>query len=117
MKYDTTTTFPTNQQDTSRHLPVPNSTRQNPSAISQVVDVINTKQTETDILASVVGVPVVLAAGTGESAEDVVHAGVLGEVPVAREDKDVVGGGAESLVVVEDVPHAWGAVLGCAEAG
>lgn len=58
----------------------------------------------------------VLAARTGESAELVVHTGVLGEVPVAREDKDVTGGGTESLVIVEHVPHTWGAVLGCAEA-
>lgn len=93
------------------------SLRENPGAVGEVVDVVNTEQAETDVLARIVVVPVLLAAGAGESAELGVDAGVLREHNVRVELEDAGRGTAKSLLVKGNVPHARGAVLRVAEAG
>lgn len=99
----------------ANHLPVPGGAGKDPGAISEVVDVVNTEQAQADVLPGVVSIPAALAVSI--RAPDLVGAGVLGDVPIAGEDKDIIGSGAKRLVIEENVPNTRGRVLGGTEAG
>lgn len=85
--------------------------RQGLGALCQVVDVEDTKKRETDILASVVLVPVGLSALASERLELGADAGVLRKDDIAGKFEDTSRSGAEGLLVELDVPDTGGAVL------
>jgi len=90
--------------------------RQHPGAVGQVVDVVDTKKAEADVLAGVVVVPVLLAARAGEGPELRVDARIFREHDVAVELEDTRRRTAKSLAVKGCVPDTGGAVLGVTEA-
>ena len=98
-------------------LPATTGSRENPSAVGEIIDVVNTKKAETDVFARIVGIPVFLSAGARKGEELGIDTGILGEHNVAAELEDPRRSPAQSLLVKEGVPYAGGTILGITEAG